>query len=120
MGLHEKVVGIQRQLIQRRQFIVIRRLDGGGQINDIGFDQQVPLQNRIEDFDIQPLVCLGDRRFTLQIVTDKDHTQFAGLFVKGFSFTVGPDVPVQDKDMLVRCCLFNGAGLQDGSQAGIH
>ena len=99
------------------QLLVVRGLDGGGQVDEIGLDRTCRWRIGSKTVTSRPSSAFGHHRFVVQGVPDEDHAQFPGLFVEQFPLAVGPDVPVEDVYVGVRILLLDGDGLRNGRGA---
>ena len=90
----KKIVRIDRQLIKCRHPAVFNRYDGGRQVYAIRFNQDLPLQNRIEHPYFQAVFPIGNRRFIFQAVANENNAFGPRLLVKDFPLPKGPHIAV--------------------------
>ena len=117
MGLGEKALGVQGDLIEFRQRRIVVRNDGGGQAQQVHHETHRPLENLILNRDFEAAVSffhLG--RFGLP-ETDEDHAFFPGPLVEQFPFAIGAHIPVEDINLPLRVHDFELDGILHGMGA---
>src|SRR5208337_3170315 len=68
----------------------------------------------IRDLDDDLAVGIFHQGWILQVITEEKHSLFPGPFIQGFPFPIGPQIPVEDVDILLRIHLFQPQGTLHG------
>ncbi len=68
------------------------------------------MQHMIPDLNINNRTILGDLRFSVQLIVDKDYPKLSCLFIKSLPLGIGAHIPIQDIDIALGIFLFQGDG----------
>ena len=117
MGLGEKALGVQGDLVEFRQGRVLVGNDGGGQGQKVHREAHRPLQDLIRDRDLEAAVRLFHPGRVRQVIADENHPQFPGPLVESFPFAIGAHIPVEDINLHLRVHLFQLDGVLHGMGA---
>ncbi len=102
VGLSEKALGVQGDLVEFGQGRIVVRNDGRGQSQDIHVEGDRPIQNVVFRRDPDAAV----RRFlhvgrVLMVIADENHARFPGCGIQHLPLAIGAHIPVQDVDVFI-------------------
>ena len=96
MGLHEKSILAQRQLIDVGQGCIIARNNGRGQHYEVSTNNDIVTQDVIPDSHGNPSITFLNFRFGFRVVSNKNNPAHPRFSVKFLSLPIGANVPVKD------------------------